>query len=89
MNYKIGQVARYAEGPTALFRIESVSRKHGGTHDRYYGVQFYGGQVGAYECDMRSATEAEIKRFETDDHVGRLRDYGKRLNPGSDMEREK
>jgi hypothetical protein len=83
MNYKIGEIARYGEGNTALFRIESVSRKHGGIYDRYYGVQFYGGSVAAYEPDMRKATEAEIEKFETDPHIGRLRDFGKRLNPDS------
>jgi hypothetical protein len=68
-------------------RIESVSRKHGGTMDRYYGVQFYGGTEGRYEDQLMPATEAEIKRFETDDHIGRLRDYGTRLNPDSEEER--
>jgi hypothetical protein len=81
MKYKIGQIVRYAEGPTALMRIESVSLKHGGTKDRYYGVQFYGGSEGRYEDQLMPATQREIERFETDPHIGRLRDYGKRLNP--------
>jgi hypothetical protein len=81
MNYKIGQIVRCGQGSTNLMRVESVSRKHGGTHDRYYGVQFYGGTVGAYEPDIRPATDSEIMLFETSPHVGRLRDYGDRLNP--------
>ncbi len=80
MKYKVGDIVRYAYGPTALMRITSISPNHGGSI-RYWGVQFYGDSMGAYEDQCRDATPAEIKKFETDDHIGRLRDYGTRLNP--------
>lgn len=84
--FKIGQVVRYGSGPTALFRIESISEKHGGTMDRYYGVQYYGGSEGRYEDQLWEATAKDIEKFETDPHIGRLRDYGKRLNPTTNAE---
>jgi hypothetical protein len=78
--FNVGDVVRYGIGPTALMRIESISPNHG-AHHRYYGVQYYGDVVGAYENECSAATKAEVKRFETDKHIGRLRDYGKRLVP--------
>lgn len=79
--FKIGQIIRYAIGPTALMRITGISEKHGGNCDRYYGVQFYGDSMGAYDSDVTEATLEEIHKFETDPHIGRLRDYGHKLNP--------
>lgn len=79
--FKIGEIVRYSGGPTALMRITSISKNHGGFEDRYYGVQFYGDSMGEYESRLSSATPEEIKKFETDDHIGRLRDYGHKLNP--------
>lgn len=59
-------------------RIESVSPSHGG-RVRYYGVQFYGASMGAYEEELRAVSTEEVHRFESDDQCGRLRDYGDRL----------
>lgn len=79
--FQIGEVVRYSYGPTALMRISSVSKNHGGFGDRYYGVQYYGDSMGEYENCLQKATKEEIEKFETDDHIGRLRDYGEKLNP--------
>lgn len=73
MKFKIGEIVRYDRGSTALMKITSVSPNHGGLV-RYYGLQFYGDAMGAYENDCRSATLEEIQRFKTDKHLGRLRD---------------
>lgn len=72
--FKIGDIVRYAAGPTALMKITDVSLNHGG-HIRYYGIQFYGDRMGAYEQDCWSATQEEILKFKTDNHIGRLRDF--------------
>lgn len=82
--FKVGDIVRYSWGPTALMRITGVSKNHGGFGDRYYGVQFYGDSMGAYDSNCTEATLAEVKKFETDPHIGRLRDYGDKLNPKED-----
>jgi hypothetical protein len=51
---------RYGFGETALMCIESV---HKGQTYRYYGEQFYGGTVGAYEPDIKPATQSEQRAF--------------------------
>ncbi len=71
MIHKIGEVVRYGEGSTALMKITGVNKNHGG-HVRYYGTQFYGGIVGAYESDISKASAKEHVKFETDNHLGRL-----------------
>lgn len=62
--YKIGQVVRYDKGATALFKIDHISKRHGGPLDRYYGRQFYGSPMGAYEDVISPASESEIKEYE-------------------------
>lgn len=49
---KVGDIVRYATGPTALMKITHVSRKHDGVTDRFFGWQCLGGLIGAYadEC---------------------------------------
>jgi hypothetical protein len=71
---KIGDIIRYDSGPTALMRIEAISKNHGvyGT-DRYYGRSFYGSSVGVYDYDANKATAAEIKKYKTDNHLNRLK----------------
>lgn len=58
--FKVGDILRYDDGSTALFRVESISPKHGGT-DRYYGRQCFGGTVGAYvwQCSLASKVDLE------------------------------
>lgn len=84
--YKIQEIVRYSGGPTALMRITSIRPGDWQGNTRYYGVQFYGDSMGAHESDLQPATPEEIKKFETDDHIGRLRDYGDRLNPPESVE---
>lgn len=49
MKFKIGEMVRYGGGSTALMRIATVSEAGGLV--RYYGEQYFGGSVGAYEAD--------------------------------------
>lgn len=74
--FKIGDIVRYATGPTALMKITEFGSYVSDTHgQRYYGIQYYGSAVGGFEKDMAFATKQEIKKFKTDTHLGRLRDY--------------
>lgn len=74
--FKVGSIIRHDKGSTALMKITSISLDHGRVGAvRYYGKSFYGSSVGVYETDSSVATETEIYRFKTDDHIGRLRDY--------------
>lgn len=75
MKFKIGEIVRYDNGSTALMKIESVIDNGSHLGPRYYGSQFYGHAVGAYENELKIATSNEIVKFKTDNHVGRLRDY--------------
>lgn len=61
--FKVGDILRYDDGSTALFRVESISPKHGGLEDRYYGRQCFGGSVGAYASDCLPASEADLKKW--------------------------
>ena len=73
--YKVDEIVRYSDGPTALMRIDNVSKDHGGMGShRYYGAQFYGGAIGAYESDITHATKAEVEKWNTSNHLNRL-DY--------------
>lgn len=56
--FEVGEVIRYSEGPTALMEVKNVRRAGGFL--RYYGEQYFGGPVGAFEFDCSPATEAEI-----------------------------
>lgn len=51
MPYPIGEILRYSDGPTALFRVESVNHSDDPSRCRYYGTQCLGGVVGAYHKD--------------------------------------
>ncbi len=55
--FEIGSIIRYGNGPTALMRIESISNK------RYYGVQYFGGSVGALEMDCRPPTPDDLAKW--------------------------
>lgn len=74
MKFKIGDILRYSYGPTALFKVTEISPNHGGSV-RYYGRQYYGDIMGAYEEDCKRATDTEILDFKTNPHIGRLRDF--------------
>lgn len=60
--FKIGDVVRYNSGPTALMRIDSISV---GERTRYYGTQYYGAAVGAYDHDCQGASAAEAAAWPT------------------------
>ncbi len=50
-DWPVGALLRYDSGPTALFMVTYVSRRHGGSETRYYGVHCMGGLHGAYHYD--------------------------------------
>lgn len=58
--FQNGDLVRYSDGPTALFRITSVLRNYGGgdTH-RYYGVHCMGGNEGQYDYQLEKANSAD------------------------------
>ncbi len=59
--FKVGNIIRYGSGETALMRVEMVREHHGGYgQHRYYGEQFYGGKVGAYEENCVLACEIDL-----------------------------
>lgn len=63
--YKVGDILRYDNGHTALFRVEHVSEDHDGRGGhRYYGQTFYGSSLGAYEQDCQPATKFEKARWD-------------------------
>lgn len=64
---RLRDVVRYGHGPTALMRVTDISRRHGGRMDYYYGDQFFGGAVAAYEDRVYHATPEEIVRFEKEE----------------------
>lgn len=70
--YEVYQIVRYGDGPTALMQVEDIVAVRG--QHRYYGPQFYGGTIGSYELDLMPATDAEVHRFKTDNHLNRLSD---------------
>lgn len=68
--FKNGDIVRYSNGSTALMLIQDFDESKAymsNTHGyRYYGKQYYGSACGAYEIDMRLATEEEIKLWNKD-----------------------
>lgn len=60
--FKVGDIIRYAYGPTALMRVAHVSESHGMDH-RYYGDSFHGSPIGAYESDVRPASGQDLQTW--------------------------
>ena len=60
--FKVGDIVRYAEGPTALLKIDTVKIPYGGAHGRYWGWHVLGGACGAYheECVPASAADIDL-----------------------------
>lgn len=56
--FEVGAIIRYGHGPTALMEITSVTKAAGLW--RYYGDQYFGGAVGAYEGSCQLASEEEV-----------------------------
>lgn len=85
--FKLGDVVMYknigfgASTATSNFMRISSIHDNGQKHPYYYGTQYYGGIHAAYESDLVLATPTQKKQYETDTHIGRLRDYGHRINP--------
>ena len=66
MMFKVGDIVRYSSGKTALMRLDweySQNYKCKSHGYRLYGIQFFGGAVGAYERDCKLATKEEIELF--------------------------
>ena len=62
--FKIGDVLRYDTGPTALFRVDAVSKNHAGPgKHRYYGTHCGGTPEGVYESDCQPANKADMKKW--------------------------
>lgn len=53
---KRGDVVRYGDGPSALMRLTSTH----GANGRFYGVQYFGGSVGASERDCQPASQRDL-----------------------------
>jgi hypothetical protein len=65
--YAVGSILRYAAGSTALMRVTSISRDHGGRGvHRYYGDHHFGGAHGAYEYDCSLATADDLATWATE-----------------------
>jgi hypothetical protein len=58
MKFKIGDVVRYSDKPTALFEV--VNYFEHGSAIRYYGRHMLGGLIGAYEAECFLASEADL-----------------------------
>lgn len=60
--FKVGDIIRYGRGETALMKITEESPNHGGPGlHRYYGLQYYGGPMGAWLKDCSAATERDLE----------------------------
>ena len=71
--FKPGDIVRYGGGPTALIKIVSVKPNHPATGShRYFGLHFYGGGEGRYEEQLETASEPDIKKWFTDNHLRRF-----------------
>lgn len=61
---EIGDIVRFAAGPTALMRIDLISKNHDGRGiHRVYGTHCMGRSCGAYERDCTLATEDELEMW--------------------------
>ena len=62
--FKKGDIIRHGVGSTALMRVDSISRDHGGVGDhRYYGRHCMGGAYGCYHADARPANDDDLKMW--------------------------
>lgn len=60
--FGIGTILRYSDGPTALFRVETVSHTNFDL-PRYYGTQCMGGIHGAWHKQCRPASDEDIETW--------------------------
>lgn len=74
----LGDILRYDHGPTALMRVETVSFGHDGRGHRYYGRQFFGGTMGAYEFECLLASPYDIDKWNEENSL-RLESFGGKL----------
>lgn len=63
VKYKKGDLLRYDDGITALFKVTDISPKHDGKQPRYYGRHCMGGAHGAYQHEVRLATKRDHKTW--------------------------
>jgi hypothetical protein len=63
--FKVGDVVRYSDGPTALFKITSIipDPVRTGANVRYYGDHILGGSAAAYDSDCSPATDDDTLRW--------------------------
>jgi hypothetical protein len=62
--FSVGQILRYNDGPTALFRVSYISENHGGPGvHRYYGQHCMGGTHGSYESQCRLGNVEDQKTW--------------------------
>ena len=69
--FKVGDILRYSDGPTALMRVTYISRHHGGSEARYYSQQCMGGSCGAYHQQVQLASAEDRKTWF---RIGRKKD---------------
>lgn len=61
--FKEGDLLRYADGPTALFRVTSIKTYNFKAAPRYYGVHIMGGTHGSSEIDCVLGDEEDMKKW--------------------------
>lgn len=64
VDFKIGDLVRYRQGPTALLRIESVYDYGGKIGREFTGLQMCGDIHRVYESDCTKATPLDHARWE-------------------------
>lgn len=65
--FKVGDCLKYADGPSAWFRVTLIGTNHGGRGEhRYWGDHMLGGAHGAYERDIIEMRRSFPKRSATD-----------------------
>lgn len=62
--FAVGTILRYAEGPTALFRVDAVYPHHGRSIAYYCGQHCMGVTVCAYHENCRAAGDEDLKTWE-------------------------
>lgn len=57
--FKVGDLLRYAKGPTALMKVMGVDKDN----ERYYGMQCLGAGIAAYHTEVSAVLPADLKEW--------------------------
>jgi len=58
--FRLNQIVRYSDGPTALFKITSILTRSDKRATRYYGIHCMGGGEGAFHLAIQPATKEDL-----------------------------